>query len=75
MPNSPESFLAISGSGSWRQITEGSSFMQEAIEVWEGEGGGLRQSSDARVAPRFEFGRGGPVAAAKKTIGTANQVD
>jgi len=49
--------------------------MQEAIEAWEGEGGGLRQSSDERVAPRFAFARGGPVAAEKKMIGTANQVD
>ncbi len=45
--------------------------MQEAIEAWEGEGGGLRQCSDERVAPRFAFGRGGPVAAEKKMIGTA----
>ena len=49
--------------------------MQEAVEVWEGEGGGLRQSSDERVAPRFAFARGGLVAAEKKIIGTANQVD
>ena len=56
-------------------MTEGSSFMQQAIEAWEGEGGGLRQSSDDRLAPRFAFARGGPVAAEKKMIGTANQVD
>jgi hypothetical protein len=56
-------------------MTEGSSFMQQAIEAWEGEGGGLRQSSDDRVASRFAFARGGPVAAEKKMIGTANQVE
>ena len=56
-------------------MTDGPSFMQEAIQVWEGEGGGLRQSSDGRVAPRFAFGRGNLVAAEKKMIGTANQVD
>jgi len=49
--------------------------MQQAIEAWEGEGGGLRQSSDDRLAPRFAFAPGGPVAAEKKMIGTANQVD
>jgi hypothetical protein len=49
--------------------------MQEAIDAWEGEGGGLRQSAEERVAPRFVFARGGPVAAEKKMIGTANQVD
>lgn len=75
MPSSAQSFLAISGSGSGKEMTEASSFMQEAIEVWEGEGGGLRQSSVEQVAPRFAFGRGGPVAAAKRIIGTANQVD
>ena len=58
-----------------KQMTDGPSFMQEAIQVWEGEGGGLRQSSEGRVAPRFAFGRGGPAAAEKKMIGTANQVD
>ena len=56
-------------------MTDGPSFMQEAIQVWEGEGGGLRQSSEGRVARRVAFGRGGPVAAEKKMIGTANQVD
>ena len=56
-------------------MTESSSFMQQAIEAWEGEGGGLRQSSDDRLAPRFAFARGGPVVAEKKMIGTANQVD
>jgi hypothetical protein len=56
-------------------MTEGSSFMQQEIEAWEGEGGGLRQSSDDRLAPGFAFARGGPVAAEKKMIGTANQVD
>lgn len=49
--------------------------MQEAIEAWEGEGGALRQCSDERVTPRFAFGRGGPVAAEKKMIGTASQMD
>jgi hypothetical protein len=49
--------------------------MQEAIEAWEGEGGALRQGSDERVTPRFAFARGGPVAAEKKMIGTASQMD
>ena len=49
--------------------------MQEAIEAWEGEGGGLRQTAEERVAPRFVIARGSPVAAEKKMIGTANQVD
>ena len=49
--------------------------MQEAIDAWEGEGGGLRQSAEERVAPRFVFARGGPVAAEKKMIGTVNQVE
>jgi hypothetical protein len=56
-------------------MTEGSLFMQEAIEAWEGEGGALRLCSDERVAPKFAFARGGPVAAEKKMIGTANQMD
>lgn len=47
--------------------------MQEAIEAWEGEGGGLRQTAEERVAPRFVFAR--PVAAEKQMIGTANQVE
>jgi hypothetical protein len=49
--------------------------MQQAIEAWEGEGGGLRQVSDDRVAPTFALARGGPVAEEKQMIGTANQVD
>ena len=49
--------------------------MQEAIEAWEGEGGGLRQSAEERVAPRFVIARGSPVAAEKEMIGTAPQVD
>ena len=49
--------------------------MQEAIEAWEGEGGGLRQTAEERVAPRFVIARGSLVAAEKKMIGTANQVD
>jgi hypothetical protein len=49
--------------------------MQEAIETWEGEGGGLRQTAEEMVAPRFVFARGSPVAAEKKMIGTANQAD
>ena len=49
--------------------------MQEAIEAWEGEGGGLRQSAEERVALRLAFARGGSIAAEKKMIVTANQVD
>ena len=49
--------------------------MQEAIEMWEGEGGGLRQTAEERVAPRFVIARDSLVAAEKKMIGTANQVD
>ena len=49
--------------------------MQEAIEAWEGEGGALRQGSDERVTPRFAFAGGGPIAAEKKMIGTASQMD
>ena len=49
--------------------------MRETIEAWEGEGGALRQGSDERVTPRFAFARGGPVAAEKKMIGTASQMD
>ena len=49
--------------------------MQEAIEAWEGEGGGLRQTAEERVAPRCVIARGSLVAAEKKMIGTANQVD
>jgi hypothetical protein len=49
--------------------------MQEAIEAWEGEGGGLRQTAEERIAPRFVIARGSPVAAEIKMIGTANQVD
>ena len=45
--------------------------MQEAIEVWEGEGGGLRQT----VAHSFVLARGDPVTAEKQMLGTANQVD
>ena len=49
--------------------------MQEAIEAWEGEGGGLRQTAEETVVPRLVFSRGGPVAAEKMMKGTANQVD
>ena len=56
-------------------MTEGSLFMQEAIEAWEGEGGGMRQTSEEGAALTFAFARGGPVAAEKPMLGTANQVD
>jgi hypothetical protein len=49
--------------------------MQEAIEAWEGEGGGLRQRAEETVVPRLVFARGGPVAAEKKMLGTVNQVE
>lgn len=49
--------------------------MQEAIEAWEGEGGGLTQTAEETVVPRLLFSRGSPVAAEKMMIGTANQVD
>lgn len=49
--------------------------MQEAIEAWEGEGGGLRQTAEETVVPRLVLSRGSPVAAEKMMKGTANQVD
>ena len=49
--------------------------IQEAIETWEGEGGGLRQIAQEAVVPECGFVRALAVATAKKMIGTANQVD
>jgi len=49
--------------------------MQEALETWEGEGGGVRQIADEAVVPKLVFSRKWPVAVEKKIIGTANQAD
>ena len=49
--------------------------MQEAIESWEAEGGGLRQTTEGAVVPKFVVSRDRPAAAEKKMIGTANQVE
>ena len=56
-------------------MTEGSSFMQEAIEVWEGEGGGLREITEGTAEPSVDVYRRRPVSSEKRMIGTVNQVD
>ena len=49
--------------------------MREAIEAWEAEGGGLREITEGAAEPSVVVHRGRPVAAEKRMIGTANQVD
>ncbi len=54
--------------------------MEDATEVWEGEGGALRRTSRRliavkRVEPQLVPKRRNPAAAEQKMIGTANQVD
>jgi hypothetical protein len=54
--------------------------MEEATEVWEGEGGALRRTgcrltAVERVEPRLVPARCNPVAAEQKMIGTVNQAD
>ena len=49
--------------------------MREAIEAWEAEGGGLKESAEGAAVPGFAGFRSRPTVAQPKMIGTANQVE